>query len=214
MSRKLTLFRSAFIAPQTTCNYIVHIPSIITSPFAVESATMPFAEVESKMIAIRGVQYSVPVKRKAQGQWSCTLNENILLTSIYQSLFKLYTDMTKNGRDADVGVENPVSTDDIHEVFSTRLRDIYIFITDGISGAVPMLMCVLKNCYLVKINPLPLEASGGANPMKIQLTFQYNDIVSGFDKKAYKNPAVIAAVNAAKLTAAYDKNKELSEILK
>ena len=213
MSRKLTAFRVANIAPQPTCNYLVWIPSIITSPFAVENTTMPFVEVESKTIPIRGVSYSIPVKKKAQGTWSCTLNESILLTSVYQTLYKLYNDTTKNGRDV-MNNENPMSTNDSSEIFASRLKDIYIFITDGISGLIPMLMCVLKNCYLTKIEPIGLDATGGATPMKLKLSFQYNDIISGFDKKKFKNPAAVTVVNAAKLAAAFGANKAINALLK
>lgn len=211
MSYKVSIFRVANIAPQPTCNYLIWIPSIITSPVAIETASVPFPEVESKTIPVRGIQYSIPVKKKAQGTWSCTMGESILMTSIYQSLFKMYNDMTKYDR---LENENPMSTEDIAEIFSARLRNIYIFVTDGISGVIPMLTCILKNCYLTKINPLKLNAAGGAEAMNVELTFQYNDIVAGIDVKKIKNPIAITGINVAKLAGAYVGNKVIEELTK
>ncbi len=208
MSRRQTIFRSAVIAPQTVCNYVVYIPSVVTSPFVVENATLPFAEIESKTVAIRGVSYSVPVKRKAQGSWTCTLVEGVLLTSLYQSLYKMHSEY------ATKDVSNPMTTSTMSEVYSSKMKDIYIYITDGLGGVVPMLTCVLKNCFLTKINPINLDAGGATTTVKVQLSFQYNDIVSGLDLKGIKDPMVITAVNAAKLQSEYGANKGLSELLK
>lgn len=214
MSRKLAAFRVANIAPQPACNYLVYIPPIITSPLAVETVSMPFPEIESKSIAIRGVSYSIPVKRKAQGTWTCTMNESILLTSVYQSLYKLYNDYQKSGRNADLLENpNPVSTEDLADIFSAKLKNIFIFMTDGLAGVVPMLTCVLKDCFLTKIDPISFTADGSVTPVKIQLTFQYNDIVNGLDLKTIKNPLAVTAVNAAKLAAVYGANKGLNYLL-
>jgi len=198
MSRKITTFRTVNVAPQPTCNYAVWIPSIFTSPVVVESATMPFGEIESKQIVIRGVSYSMPVKKKAQGAWSCTLGENILMTSLYQSLVKQNMDMSFNN------IMNTLST--------VKYNDIYIFITDGITGTAPICMTILKNCYLSKIEQIDLKASGATEAMNIKLTFQYNDIEdpirfieqnidsSGTD---YLTFAAIEAAVAAITTTAY-----------
>lgn len=164
MSRKLTSFRTACIAPQPTCNYVVWIPSILTSPFVVERTTLPFGEIESKTIAIRGTQHSIPVKKKTQGVWTCTLGENILLTSIYQSVWKQHTEI---GSDINIIV---------NKIYKVSFKDIYIFVTDGVTGTAPTMGCVLRDCYLEKISPLTLEASGATTPMKVELSFRYNDI--------------------------------------
>lgn len=157
----------ACIAPQPTCNYIVWIPSILTSPFVVERTTLPFGEIESKTIAIRGVLYSIPVKMKKQGTWSCTLGENILMSSIYQSLWKQHCETVTN--------------DILNKLSTVEYKDIYIYVTDGVTGTAPIMGCVLQNCYLEKISPLTLEASGATTPMKFDLTFRYNGIKNPID---------------------------------
>lgn len=189
MSRKVSIFRVANIAPQPTCNYVVWIPKIFTSPVVVEATSIPFGEIESKTIPIRGLQYSIPVKRKAQGSWSCTLAENILLTSLYQSLFKQHLELSFN---------NIMNT-----LVSVEYKDIYIFITDGVSGIAPISMCVLKDCYLSKIEQIDLKASGATEAMSVKLTFQYNDIddtisfIQGVDPSLLTSQAGLAAIEAA-----------------
>lgn len=219
MSRRQTLFRVANIAPQTACSYLVYIPSIITSPFAVEATSLPFADIETKTITIRGITYTVPVKRKAQGTWTCTLNDSILLTSVYQALYKMYNEFYRGNKklagnfEGDDENGNPMSTFNKSEIYSAKMKNIYIFMTDGISGVVPMLTCVLKNCFITKIDPINLAADAATTPIKVGLGFQYNDIVSGTDLKKIKNPIAVTAVNAAKLAAAYGLNKGVNYLL-
>ena len=162
MSRKIATFRAVNIAPQPSCNYVVWIPSIFTSPVSVESTTMPFGEVESRTIAVRGVTYSIPVKKKAQGQWSCTLSENLLLSTLYQSLWKQHSEVFSNNI--------------LNSLMTVEYNDIYIYITDGATATVPIAACVLKHCYLTKIDNIELKSSGATDPVRIRLTFQYNDI--------------------------------------
>ena len=215
MSRRLTAFRVANIAPQPACNYLVYIPPIITSPLAVETATLPFPEIETKTIPLRGISYTIPVKRKAQGAWTCTMNESILLTSVYQSLYKMYNDYQKMRSGEDLSLEsiNPMSTDDLMDIFSAKMKDVFIFMTDGVTGAIPMLTCILKDCFLTKIDPINFSADGAATPVKVSLTLQFNDIVSGLDLKGVKNPLAITAINAAKLAAGYGTSKGLNYLL-
>lgn len=202
MSRKLTSFRTAAcVAPQTTCNYVVWIPSILTSPFVVERTTLPFSEIESKTIAVRGIMYSIPVKRKAQGSWSCTLGESILMSSIYQSLWKQHVEL---------------STDNIvNKLFTVSYKDIFIYVTDGVTGTTPIMGCVLRDCYLERILPISLDASGATTPMKIELTFRYNDIGNPIEimedmmgsTNDIANPLLLQAAVVANTVAAWSTNK-------
>ena len=193
----------ACIAPQPTCNYVCWIPSIITSPFVVERTTLPFGEIESKTIAVRGVTYSIPVKKKAQGSWSCTLGENILMSSVYQSLWKQYMELSTN--------------DIINKLTTVDFKDIYVYVTDGVTGTAPIMGCVLRDCYLEKISPLTLEASGATTPMKVELTFRYNGIGNPIDvaedlmgssvTKSAATPFGLEAAVIASTVAAWSINK-------
>lgn len=164
MSRRITAFKVATIQPQTTCNYAIWIPSITRSPIAIELTRLPFKKTLSQSVYIRGIDYQIPVKQVAQGQWSCTMSENILMGSLYQSLSKWNKDVSGN-----VGTTN--------EVVTFGLGKVYIFITDALTGKAPVVQTILDDCYLVGIEDLNLNASGATDVMKVQLTFQYNNII-------------------------------------
>lgn len=157
MSRKLTAFRAATILPQVTCNYQILIPSITRSVMGVEATSLPFKKVVSQSVYIRGIQYQIPVKQTAQGNWSCTMSETMFMSAMYQSLSKMYE--MRGGE------------------YSFELGRIYIFITDALTGLAPVATCILDGCYLTEIKELSLSASGATEVMKVQLTFQYNDIL-------------------------------------
>lgn len=157
MSRKLTAFRAATILPQVTCNYQIFIPSIMRSVAGIEAASLPFKKTVSQSVYIRGLQYQIPVKLTAQGNWSCTMSENMFMSAMYQSLGNMYK--MKGGE------------------YEFELGNIYIFITDALTGLAPVAVCVLKGCYLTEIKELSLSASGATEVMKVQLIFQYNDIL-------------------------------------
>ena len=164
MSRKLTAFRVANITPQTTCNYAVLIPSVWRSLLAVESASMPFRKTTAASIYIRGIEYKIPVKQTGQGTWTCTMVENLFMGSLYQSLNQYY-------RNAGGDISD-------YSSFSTfSLNNIYIFITDALTGTAPVAACVLKDCYLTDVSEISLNASGATDVMKVKLAFQYNDIL-------------------------------------
>ena len=161
MSRKLTAFKSATILPQVTCNYQIIIPSITRSVMGIEAASLPFKKVVSQSIYIRGIQYQIPVKQTAQGTWSCTMSENMFMSAMYQSLCKMQK--SKGGE------------------YEFQLDKIYIYITDALTGLAPVATCVLDGCYLTDIKELSLSAGGATEVMKVQLTFQYNDILDPID---------------------------------
>lgn len=185
MSRKLTAFRAATILPQVTCNYQIFIPSIFRSVMGVEAATLPFKKVVSQSVYIRGIQYQIPVKQTAQGTWSCTMSENAFMGALYQSLSKV-----RRQRGGE---------------YEFQLDKIYIFITDVLTGLAPVAACILKGCYLTDIKELSLNASGATEVMKVQLTFQYNDILDpsdiaaylGIDEKPLLSMAGVAGITAA-----------------
>lgn len=161
MSRKLKAFRLATLMPQVSCNYQIMIPSISRSLIAIESATLPFKKTQSASIYVRGIEYKVPVKQTAQSQWSCTMPENMFMSTLYQSLNEWYRSM---GGDAEM-------------FYTFQLGRIYIYITDALTGNAPVAQCVLDDCYLTEIRDINLSAGGANEIIKVQLTFQYNDIL-------------------------------------
>jgi len=205
MSRKLTAFKSATILPQVTCNYQIIIPSISRSIMAVEAASLPFKKVVSQSIYIRGVQYQIPVKKTAQGTWSCTMSENMFMSAMYQSLCSM--NQMQGGE------------------YTFGLNRIYIYITDVLTGASPVATCILDGCYLTDIKEISLSASGATDVMKVQLTFQYNDILDpiknsgvadvfdSFDSAIAEDNPFAHEVEAGTITAlAWGLNKVASEI--
>ena len=210
MSRKLTAFRLANIAPKTTCNYAIWIPSILTSPVAIEAATIPKVEIASSSFSLNGQTYNLPVRKITSGSWSCTMNENLFLTTMYQALYKQHT-----YTNADDNKTN--------QILSVFLDDIYIFITDEVSGLAPVGVCVLKNCYMDSIGEIKLSAAGATEIVKIQLTFKYNGIddcyrsidnVVGFEEETGVSwrPFAISGGVAAITTAAWATLKGASEL--
>lgn len=173
MSRRLTAFRIANIAPQVTCNYMVWIPSIMTSPFAVESTTMPFDNILTSQIVICGIKYDIPVKRQSQGDWSCTLNESILMTSLYQALLKQHNEIYNDGVKGHEKINSWIS--------KFALNDVYVFVTDGITSQAPVVFSILENCFLKKIDDLSFDAAGATSATKVKLTFTYSGIQDGVD---------------------------------
>ena len=150
--------------PQVTCNYLVWIPSIWRSPLAIETTSLPFKKTVSSSIHIRGIEYKIPVKSTAQGQWTCTMVENLFMGSLYQALNKWNADISSN-----LGSTEYVST--------FKLGKIYIFITDALTGVAPVALGILDDCYLTGVKDLPLDTKGATDVMKVQLTFQYNGII-------------------------------------
>lgn len=209
MSRRLARFRVANVAPQVTCNYLVWIPSILTSPFAVEAASMPFDNITTSSMVVGGIKYEIPVKRISQGDWSCTLNESILMTTLYQALLKQHDEIYSDGNEDD---ENEVKRPD-GWVSRFALNDVYIFVTDGITSEAPIVFCILENCFLKKIDDLTFDAGGATSPTKIKLTFAYNGLQDGIDTidnimgglnlgGALKASAIVAGVAGITATAA------------
>lgn len=196
MSRKLTAFRAATILPQVTCNYQILIPSIMRSVVGIEAATLPFKKVVSQSVYIRGLQYQIPVKQTAQGNWSCTMSENAFMGALYQSLGKLRK--MKGGE------------------YSFELDKIYIFITDALTGLAPVAACILKGCYLTDIKEISLNAGGATEVMKVQLTFQYNDMYDPSDIAAYlgidERPLLSMAGVAGITATAWGASKLMSKI--
>lgn len=170
MSRKVTAFRTYNIAPQVTCNYLVWIPSILTSPLSVEATSMPFDNIITAPLSILGIKYEIPVKRISQGDWSCTMNENIFMSSLYQSLVKQHNEMY-----------NCSGIDSNGWISRFALNDVYIFVTDGLTGQAPIVFGILENCFLKKIDDLSFDAGGATTPTKVKLTFTYNGIQDGVD---------------------------------
>lgn len=177
MSRRLARFRVANVAPQVTCNYMVWIPSILTSPFAVEAASMPFDNITTSSIVVGGIKYEIPVKRISQGDWSCTLNESILMTTLYQALLKQHDEIYSDGNEE--GLNMVYRPDGWVSRFA--LNDVYIFVTDGVTSEAPIVFCILENCFLKKIDDLSFDAGGATSPTKIKLTFAYNGLQDGID---------------------------------
>lgn len=66
---------------------------------------------------------------------------------------------------------------DSETMYRFSFDKIYIFITDALTGLAPVAACVLDGCYLTDIKEISLSASGATDIMKVQLTFQYNDIL-------------------------------------
>ena len=62
-------------------------------------------------------------------------------------------------------------------IYRFGLDKIYIFITDALTSTAPVAACVLKDCYLTDIKEISLNSNGATELMKVQLTFQYNDIL-------------------------------------
>ena len=90
--------------------------------------------------------------------------ENLFMGSLYQSLNQYY-------RNAGGDISD-------YSSFSTfSLNNIYIFITDALTGTAPVAACVLKDCYLTDVSEISLNASGATDVMKVKLAFQYNDIL-------------------------------------
>lgn len=161
MSKRLMVFKAANVMPQVTCNYAIWIPSIWRSPVAIEQTTLPFKKTISAGVAIQGIQYQIPVKQTSQGTWSCTMSENLFMGSLYQGLNQYYKSVGGNSK----------------MIYTFSLEDIYIFITDALTGTAPVAACVLKGCYLTDIKEISLKADGATDIMKITLSFQYNDII-------------------------------------
>lgn len=206
MSRRLTAFKVANIAPQVTSNYLVWIPSILTSPFAVEATTMPFDNITTSAITICGIKYEIPVKRVSQGDWSCTLNESILMTSLYQALVKQHEEIYNDGASEDYQTINSW-------ISRFALNNVYIFVTDGVTSQAPVVFCILENCFLKKIDDLSFDSGGATNPTKVKLTFTYSGIQDGIDTVDHiigglnlggslKATAITAGVAAVTATAA------------
>lgn len=164
MSRWARVFKAANIMPQVTCNYTVWIPSIWRSPLAIETTALPFKKTTSASIHIRGIEYKIPVKSTAQGQWTCTMVENLFMGSLYQALNKWNDDISDN-----IGTTEYIST--------FKLGKIYIFLTDALTSSAPVAMCILDDCYLTGITEIPLDTKGATDVMKVKLTFQYNSII-------------------------------------
>ena len=204
MSRKITAFRALNVAPKTTCNYCIWIPNVLTSVVNVETASVPSAEILTSSFYVRGLQYSLPVKKKAQGTWSCTMYENMFLNTIYQVLHKQHKEA-----ESYEGVLNTI--------LNVSLHDIYIFLTDEVSGNLPVACCILKDCFLTKVGEIKLNANGATEQMKLQLDFWYNgvkdcyvmakDILGG----ASVSPALASAAVGAISIAASQANKSITK---
>lgn len=214
MSKRVTIFKAANIMPQVTCNYLVWIPSIWRSPLAIETTSLPFKKTVSSSIHIRGIEYKIPVKSTAQGQWTCTMVENLFMGSLYQALNKWNADISSN-----LGSTEYIST--------FKLGKIYIFITDALTSVAPVAMCVLDDCYLTDIGEIPLNTNSATDVMKIKLTFQYNGIIDpissveniiggGIDDGSIGSVAAIeagvAGVTAAAWGVAWGVNKGVDNI--
>ena len=214
MSRRAMVFKAANIMPQVTCNYTVWIPSIWRSPLAIETTSLPFKKTTSASIHIRGVEYKIPVKNTAQGQWQCTMVENLFMGSLYQALNKWNIDLSSN-----LGSTEYIS--------SFKFGKIYIFVTDALTSSAPVAMCVLDDCYLTEIKDLSLDTKGATDVVKIQLTFQYNGIIDpissaenifgvGLDDGGIDSVAAIeagvAGITAAAWGLAWGGNKAMESI--
>jgi len=163
MSRKISAFRAINVAPKTTCNYLIRIPNILTSFVNIETSSIPSTELITSSFFVNGMQYSLPVKKKMSGDWSCTMYENMFLSTTYQVLRKQHLDT-----DSYDGTFNTI--------FNVRLQDIYIYLTDEITGYSPVACCILKDCFLKKVSEVKLNSGGATEQMKVQLDFTYNGI--------------------------------------
>lgn len=203
------VFKAANIMPQATCNYTVWIPSIWRSPLAIETTSLPFKKTVSASFHIRGIEYKIPAKNTAQGEWSCTMVENLFMGSMYQALNKWNRDISSN-----LGSTEYIS--------SFQLGKIYIFLTDALTSSAPIAACVLDDCYLTGIKELSLDTKGVTDVMKVQLTFQYNSIIDpitsienliglGLDDGGVDSVAAIEAGVAGITAAAWGVSKGVSK---
>lgn len=150
MSLKATAYHIANPSPKNTNRFIVMLPNCPWSVMRVSSASFPYATHNVGNITWFGRKFELPTDIDVSGSWTCTYDEDIVLSG---------------------GLT--ISRLDRYIRFS-KFKDtqLLIYMTDDITGMIPMNCCTLNNVFLEKVEPLKLNWQGH-DIVRWTLTFHY-----------------------------------------
>lgn len=159
MSIRVAAFELACPQPHTICSFRVWIPGIVTSPFIVTGATIPFETVNEIQVWTRGQAIYLPTKKQVPGEWTCTIEETMFVSTI-----RMLEGLQKKTQKYSNGVS------------IASLFNVIVSIMDDQTNSLPQHTTVLRGAWIKSISPLNVK-SESVDPIKWNVSFRYSSIL-------------------------------------
>ena len=151
MSLKANIYHLSNPQPKSANKFFVMLPNCPWSLMRVSTASFPFASHGVSNITWFGRKLGIPSDYDVSGSWSCTYVEDRVMTG---------------------GIT--ISRIDKFIRYSRfKNCDLQIYMTDDITGAVPLNCCTLHNVFLEKVESAQLNWSSH-DIIRWTLTFHYS----------------------------------------
>lgn len=158
MSYRVRLFQGAVVQPLVKSNYWVYIPQFELSVIRAEAASLPFPQYSVLECNHMGRPVYFPGVKTIPSSWTVTVAEDV----VGSALFSMFTTVL---------IEQFQSGIKLHKF------DILVAPTVGHSDVpIPHLLTQLKGCWVQSISGVEFSADGSGTPIKIQVTFKYDNI--------------------------------------
>lgn len=165
MSLKGTSLTKLIPSPALTTSYAVYILDMPDALWTCHSTTLPFEQRGTVNVSVRGRNIPLPGLYDKPGTWSCDLYEaDVPYTGVLLQL-------AKRRQVIDYEAE---FVSHLH-----KLTDVMIFVTDTVTGLVPLYWYTLHNAWIKKVDPVNLNWQ---TPDKVvyKVTFEYSHITRSY----------------------------------